>query len=248
MPEWTPLTIAGVALAMSAGGFCKGASGISLVLIALSVATIFVDIALAVALLSVPVMIANIWQIGSNKFTGDAWRNHWPIYVAIPPGVAIGAKVLTSVDPILVSGIVGIIVITFAILLYAQPNWHIPHSASRRYGVPVGFVGGLIAGISGTLPPVLLFIVALKLPKERFVAAIGIAYLVAVVAVMVFLATYNYLTWNIILWSSLAAVPMFVGQLLGHKMRRRIAENPFRLLVLTLMILSGANLIRKAIF
>ena len=105
----------GVATAMMFGGFCKGASGISLALISVSLAAVFVNIPIAVALMTVPVLIANIWQIGSNKFTGAAWKSHWPVYLAITPGVAIGAKVLTSVDPFLVSGIVGVIVIGLAI-------------------------------------------------------------------------------------------------------------------------------------
>ena len=91
-----------------------------------------------------------------------------------------------------------------------------------------------------------MYMVALKLPKEKFVAAIGIAYLTGVLALMVFLATYNFLTWQIILWSALAALPMFAGQLAGQKARQRIAEKPFRLMVLILMLFSGANLIRKA--
>ena len=46
--------------------------------------------------------------------------------------------------------------------------------------------------------------------------------------------------------SALAALPMFAGQLIGHFTRRHIAEAPFRLMVLILMVVSGANLIRKA--
>jgi len=246
MIEGNPQAIIGVAAAMMFGGFCKGASGISLALISVSLAAVFVDIPIAVALMTVPVLIANIWQIGSNKFTGEAWKSHWPVYLAITPGVAIGAKVLTSVDPFLVSGIVGVIVIGFATLIYTQPDWKLSEQAARRIGVPVGFAGGLVGGISGFLPPILMYMVALKLPKEKFIAAIGIAYLTGVVALMVFLATYNFLTWKIILWSALAALPMFAGQLAGHKARQHIAENPFRLMVLILMLFSGANLIRKA--
>ena len=246
MIEGNLQTVIGVATAMMFGGFCKGASGISLALISVSLAAIFVDISIAVALMTVPVLIANIWQVGSNKFTSEVWNFHWPLYLAITPGVGIGAKVLTSVDPFLVSGIVGIIVISFAILIYTQPKWKLSTPTARRFSVPTGFIGGLVGGISGFLPPVLMYMVALKLPKEKFIAAIGIAYLTGVLALMVFLATYNFLTWQIILWSALAALPMFAGQLAGHKARQRIAEKPFHLMVLILMLLSGANLIRKA--
>ena len=248
MLDGNPWTIAGVAAAMMLGGFCKGASGISLALIAVSLAAIFVDIPTAVALMTVPVLTANIWQVGSNAFTGDAWREYWPLYVSILPGVAIGAKVLTTVDPLLISGIVGILVVIFAVLLYSQPNWYLPPATARRIGVPVGLTGGLVAGISGFLPPVLMYMVALKLPKERFVGAIGIAYLTAVVALMIFLAGYEFLTWELVLWSAGAALPMFAGQLIGHFTRRHIAEAPFRLMVLILMVVSGANLIRKAFY
>ena len=246
MIEGNLQTVIGVATAMMFGGFCKGASGISLALISVSLAAVFVDIPIAVALMTVPVLIANIWQICSNKFTDEAWKSHWPVYFAIIPGVGIGAKVLTSVDPFLVSGIVGVIVIGFAILIYTQPNWKLSTSTARRISVPAGLAGGLVGGISGFLPPVLMYMVALKLPKEKFIAAIGIAYLTGVIALMLFLATYNFLTWEIILWSALAALPMFAGQLAGHKARQHIAENPFRLMVLILMLFSGANLIRKA--
>jgi uncharacterized membrane protein YfcA len=248
MPELPPLAIAGVAFAMALGGFAKGVSGISLGLIAVSMATVFVDIRLAVALMTVSLVVANLWQVGANKLSGSVIREFWPVYVSIPPGVAIGAKVLTSVDPGLVSGIAGVIVVGFGLLLHLQPDWEVPQTAKAKLNVPVGLFGGIIAGLAGMVPSVLIYMVALKMPRERFVAAIGVGYLTAIASLMAFLAGYDYLTTEMVLWSSLAAVPMFAGQLLGHRCRQYISEKPFRLIVLLLMLAGGANLIRKAVF
>tara|TARA_B100001093_G_scaffold336808_1_gene321675 strand:- start:2644 stop:3390 length:747 start_codon:yes stop_codon:yes gene_type:complete len=243
-----PWIIIGVVIAMMVGGFCKGASGISLALVSVSLAAIFVDISTAVALMTVPVLIANIWQVSSNAFVVETWREYRPLYVAILPGVAFGAKVLTSVDPTLISGIVGVLVVAFAFLIYNQPDWHLNPRTARRIRIPVGLTGGVIAGISGLVPPVLIYMVALKLPKERFICAVGIGYLTAVLALIFFLSSYKFLTLQLLFWSAVASIPMFVGQLVGQGVRRYMDDSLFRMIILILMIFSGANLIRKAFY
>ncbi|MBC25612.1 MAG: hypothetical protein CMM41_11185 [Rhodospirillaceae bacterium] len=248
MPVEQPWIIVGVAIAMLAGGFCKGASGISLALVSVSLAAIFVDISTAVALMTVPVLIANIWQVSSNAFVTETWREYKPLYIAILPGVAFGAKVLTSVDPTLISGIVGVLVVAFAFLIYNQPDWYLNPRTARRIRIPVGLTGGVIAGISGLVPPVLIYMVALKLPKERFICAVGIGYLTAVLALIFFLSSYKFFTLQLLFWSTVASIPMFVGQLVGQGVRRYMDDSLFRILILILMIFSGANLIRKAFY
>ncbi len=93
----------------------------------------------------------------------------------------------------------------------------------------------------------ILFLAALRLPKEHFVGSIAWMYLVCGLSmVSVFIGLGVVSTAEIAL-STAATVPAVAGQWLGTRVRHRIPEAPFRRLVLLMMVIAGLNLLRRGL-
>ena len=69
--------------------------------------------------------------------------------------------------------------------------------------------------------PVLIpYLVALRLPKDEFVGAIGTLYLIGIVPLLVAFAGLGLMGPAEFAWSSAAALPVSVGVLFGQWLRR----------------------------
>ena len=66
-------------------------------------------------------------------------------------------------------------------------------------------------------------------------------------AMSIALAGHGVLDGTDLVWSCLAAVPLFSGMFAGQWLRRRVSETLFRKVLLTLLLLMGLNLIRRAL-
>src|SRR3546814_755602 len=170
----------------------------------------------------VPILVTNIWQTFSSRYAVSAARRFWPLLLMAPVGAVLGVKVLATADPQVLRGLIGAILLGFTLLMHFQPGWALSERAGRILAPFVGFVAGLIGGIASFFaPPLLMFLVALRLPKDEFVGTIGLMYLFGVVPMIASLVIFGVLLPKEILWSALATVPVFVGQISGHLLRSR---------------------------
>ena len=241
------MTILTVAVALGAAGLVKGLAGVGLPLLAVPLMALSIDLVLAVALMPISLLITNLWQVASSRHVLPASRRFWPMILLLPVGAVLGVKFLAEADPRVLSAIVGGAVITASLLMQFQPDWQLPKRLEHAVGPVAGFASGLLGGVSAMFsPPLILFLVSLRLEKEQFVGAIGLMFVAGVIPMVVALGLFEVLSAEGFLWSALAAIPVFLGQLAGQLLRRRIPEKPFRLLVLILLLASGLNLIRQA--
>ena len=96
--------------------------------------------------------------------------------------------------------------------------------------------------------PVLIpYLIALRLPKDHFVGAIGTLYLVGIVPLLFAFAGHGIMGPAEFAWSGAAALPVFAGMLFGQWLRRRIDQERFRRAVLTLLFFTGLSLVWRAL-
>ena len=249
MEDLAGLTILAVAVALGTAGLVKGLAGIGLPLIAIPGMALSIDLALAVALIPVSLVITNVWQIVSNRHIGAALRRFWPMLLVAPIGAVIGVKFLAEADPKVLSAIVGVAIVVSALLMQFRTRWRVPEQLERFVGLAASFAAGLLGGVTAIFsPPLVLFLASIKIDKEVFVGAIGVLLLFGTAPMVVALAGFGVLNAEGFMWSALAAAPVLAGQLLGQRLRRLIQDKPFRLMILILLLASGLNLIRQAIF
>ena len=241
-------TLGLLALGLVAGGVTKGFAGSGLPTVSVASMALVIDAPTAVALMPIPLLVANARQAFRGGYMRGALGRFWLMLACLPFGAVVGVKVLTGVDPLVVTGLVGVIVVVFALLGQVRFGWRITARRDRQLQPLVGLSAGLIGGISSIFaPPIVMHLISLKLPKDEFVGAVGLAYFVGIVPMILALAAFGRFGRAEALWGAAALIPVLAGMVLGEWLRGRVSETLFRRLLMVLLLLSGLNLIRQSL-
>ncbi len=247
MNDFDIATLALLALGLVAGGVTKGFAGSGLPTVSVASMAVVIDVPTAVALMPIPLLVANARQAFRGGYMRNAMRRFWPLLVCLPFGTVLGVKVLTGIDARTVSGLVGAIVVAFALLSQARFEWRVSARRDRQLQPFVGLGAGVIGGISSIFAPlIVMHLMSLRLPKDEFVGTVGLAYLVGIVPMILALAAFGRLGQTETLWGAAAVVPVLAGMFLGERLRGRFSETLFRRCLLVLLLLAGLNLIVQA--
>ncbi len=233
---------------LAAAGVVKGVTGIGIPMVSIALLSLVMSVPQAVALLPVPILAANTWQ----AFRGGRFRSSLQrfrlLIIALAVGMVIGAILLKHVDDRVLQAIIGVAVMVFSITSLSTPTLQVPSGLERPLGTAAGAVGGVLGGMSSLFgPPILMFLVSLKLPKDEFVAVVGAIYLLGGVFLLVALAGVRVLGVQELLLSALAAPPLLAGMALGQRLRERISQEAFRKGLLITVMLIGASLLVRAV-
>lgn len=242
--EMLPI-VAGVALALLAGGIIKGVISIGLPLIALPLLLVSVDIKTAIALLMVPMLVSNLLQAIEGKGTLVLLRRFAPLLIAMAVGTAIGTALIAALSTHTLELTIGPLAILFATASYLHPNVVIPARSENWLGAVIGFVSGVIGGMSSFFGPVLAaYVVGLRLHRDVFVKGISLIYVFASSYLILGGLEHGFATPALLAWSAVGMIPVYLGMRLGALIRHRIDAERFRMLVLAAVWLTGANMIR----
>jgi len=88
--------------------------------------------------------------------------------------------------------------------------------------------------------------VALRLPKDVFVAAVALLFFVGSLPLFLGLVAHGILNPHHILLSALSALPVIAGLVIGRRLRTRVSQPLFEKALVVVLIVIGLNLIRKA--
>jgi uncharacterized membrane protein YfcA len=249
LPPLDPWMIALAVAAVLLGSFVKGTTGLGLPLTAVPVMANFLPVPTSMALLFAPVLMSNLWQSFHPQHTRPMIRRFWPLAFASVFGILIGAKGLATLEPRVLHGLMGTLVLIFASLNFFSPHFTLKPGKEPWLGPLVGFGSGILGGVSSFFgPPMALYLMALGLKKNEFVTAISLVFLVATLVLNLAMLGYQVVGWRELALSLAMLLPTFLGMSLGRRIREKVNATLFNRLVLALLIVSSANLLRKAIF
>ncbi|MDX1488177.1 MAG: hypothetical protein R3268_08260, partial [Acidiferrobacterales bacterium] len=97
-------------------------------------------------------------------------------------------------------------------------------------------------------PPLIMFLVALRLPKDEFVGTIATLYLAGIVPLTLALGAFGVMGRQELLGSALATLPLFLGVLAGQRLRVWLDPERFRKGLLFTLLITGLALMRRAVF
>ncbi|PWG65419.1 TSUP family transporter [Spiribacter halobius] len=244
-PELTAL----VAIALFLGGAVKGTVGVGLPLVVVSLLGSFLDPKLAVVLVTVPVVVSNVWQSLRSGIVLGAARRFWPLILPFVLCTWLGAQLLASMHTALLLGFLGALVIGFSMLNLAQPQWRLAPRYEPFAGPGVGAVAGVLNGVSTVNgPPLIMYLVSLGLQKNDFVGSYGLIALAGSIPLVLSYIGVGLMGPAEFGASALALVPVLAGLLTGERLRRRIDPDLFRKVLLVVLIVLGLNLIRRALY
>jgi uncharacterized membrane protein YfcA len=242
-------TLLGIALALVLGGLVKGTIGIGLPIASVAVLSQFLEVRLILALMSLPIVLTNVWQVVQAGRPQEAARRFWPVIVVLMMVIFVSGLIVVRLDQKLIYSLIGLAILGFAVMNLTRPAGRLTPAAERWAGPLAGALAGVLGGISTIWsPPILMFFIMLRLPKEAFGRALGLVLLSGCFPLILAYVQNGILTPRTAALSAAATVPALGGQLLGQWLRKRIDEQRFRKIVLIALLVSGLNLLRRALF
>jgi len=241
-----------VACVFALGGFVKGVVGLGLPTIAMGLLSVAVLPAQAAALLVVPSLVTNLWQIGGPGLAA-LLRRMAPLLLGVCTGVWAGAGWLTGPGDAGHGASLAGVGLGLALLAYATlglMHWRprVPPMHERWLAPLVGVATGLVTAATGVFViPAVPYLQALGLEKEALVRALGVSFLVSTIALGVALGQHGALHASALAGSALALLPALAGMALGQRLRRRVEAEAFKRIFFCGLLALGAYLtIRSA--
>jgi hypothetical protein len=245
-----PVTAIGLGLlllGLTLGGWVKGLVGLGLPMAALPLLTHVVGLKGAVSLLSVPIIAVNIWQAIDGGYLPSMLRRFWPVALAMAIGIGAGTWALNIIDPQPLYAVAGVAVLLALASNVFRPDIAISPGLERWVGPLAGALAGLLGGVSSLFgPPLIIFLVGLRLAKDEFVAAIALLYLLGGIPLLFGLMFQGIVAGEELLLSVLAMLPVAAGMLIGQRLRARLNGPLFTKLILGFMAFLAVSLIAKA--
>ena len=248
-PGATPTIIAWCAFALFCGGLIKGTLGVGTPLLTVPMMTLVLPVQHAVALMAMPVVVANLWQASQAPNIRSILSRFWPAAVALLFGTFAGSHILSIINEQLLLLIVGSLVIVFTALQFSSYKLTLGNHLIVPAGILFGLLSGLIGGISSMFGPMLIvYLVSLQgLNKDDFVSAISFLYVCAVVPWTLSLLALGLLKGPLLIGSLFGIIPVSVGMAAGQQLRKHISEKYFQRLLLLILVISGASMIWQSL-
>jgi uncharacterized membrane protein YfcA len=241
------LSIAIVTFAFLLASFVKGMVGLGLPLVALGLLALVMTPGEAAALLVVPSMVTNVWQLVAGPALGALVRRLWSMMLTIVLSTWLtawaGGAMLIGPDARLAAGWLGVVLFVYALFNLAAPRLAVPRHWEPWLSPLIGAVTGAAAAATGVFAvPAVPYFQALQLDKEDLVQALGLSFTVSTLALAAVLAVSGVLRLDNAGASLLVLVPTGLGMLAGQWLRLRVSEALFRRLFLVGLLALGAYL------
>ncbi len=248
LAEYGPWILAWCFFALCCGGFIKGMLGVGTPLLTVPMMALVLPPQMAIAIMAIPVVVANLWQFAQSERSTAVIARFWPTFIAILFGTWAGVKILSVIDEKTLLILVGIAVIAFALLQGSRFRLHLPDRMVKPAGIFFGGASGLIGGVSSFFGPMLItYLISIRgLAKHQFVSSISFLYVSAVVPWAITLYLYGILDDRLLLYSTFATLPVTLGLLAGQRIRGHISEARFQYLIIVILVISGISMLWRA--
>jgi uncharacterized protein len=233
-----------VLMALFAAGTTKGLLGIGMPIVAVPLLNLFVDLRVAVILMSIPLIITNIPQALQGDRIPTVLRRLWPILAGMVVGVGIGVTLLSMTNPNYLKPVVGVILLAVCALMWFAPKLTVPPRLEPIASPGAGLVGGLAGGLAALPGPfVFVYLLALGLKRDQFVQYSSMFLVISAAVMAVFLHGKGVMGWQDTVISALATLPIFVGMWAGSFVRNYVPQDVFRKLILLVVAVSGSQML-----
>ena len=243
-----PIVVIVIILAVMAGGLVKGTIGFGMPMVALPLIAFAVPVTTAMILLCAPIFLTNFLQIKFKQ--GISSYRFLPMFLFLVVGLIIGARLILEINLNTITQIIAILIIFAAVVncFGFKINNNINKQNERIITSLIGFGSGILGGLSTVYgPPMLAYLVAIDLPKEKFVRTVSTMYFIGSFPLYGSLIYYGFATKQDLIMSLLLIIPALIGQQIGTKIRDKINQKQFRNCILVTLVILGIMLFIKTI-
>ena len=242
-----PLIVLIIFLAVLAGGLVKGTLGFGMPMVALPIIAFITPPTTAMILLCAPIFLTNFLQIKFKQ--GISSYRFLPMFLSLVVGLIIGARLILEIDIKTITQIIAISIIFAALVnCFGFKINNIKQGYEKFITTIIGFGSGILGGLSTFYgPPMLAYLVAVDLPKEKFVRTVSTMYFIGSFPLYGSLIYYGFATKDDLIFSLILIIPAYIAQQIGTKIRDRINHKQFRTLILITLIILGISLFLKTL-
>jgi len=218
-----------ISLVFLLAGLVQGVGGLGLPTVAVGLLGMMMAPREAAALLVVPSLVTNAWQLAAGPSAGPLARRLWPLLAGIAAGTLVGGLLLpagASEDAVAALGGALMMVAAAGLASFAL---HVPPSGERAASPVVGLVTGAVTAATGVFViPAVPYLRGLRLERDMLVQALGLAFTTSTVALAISLLLAGQFELRAAGLSFYALLPALAGMAVGRWIRGRIRPEPFR--------------------
>lgn len=226
-----------------AAGLVKGVTGMGLPTVAMGLLGTFMPLPMAAALLIIPSLVTNVWQLFSGPALTALWSRLWLMMLCIVAGTLAGSTFLISIDAGVSGFLLGAALIVYAAYALYAPVFTVTKKQERWLSPVIGASTGIITGATGVfVMPAVPYLQTLNFSKDELVQTLGLSFTVSTLALAAGLYAQDAYHLNQLSLSLFSVLPALIGMWLGQKIRSKISAKTFRKCFLLFLILLGLEL------
>jgi len=194
-------------------------------------------------------ILSNAWQVYREGHVMRAITRFWPMALTTVVVLFATTSFAAAADGNFILAATGIAIAVFA----ASSLIGEPPRLAEKWIVPGQVVAGAASGIMGGLtgiwaPPLLIFLLSLRLEKSEFVRSIGFLLLLGAIPLLAGYIQNGLMTWPLFAASAAMLIPTFIGFSIGERVRRALNPARFQKAVLIFFLVMGLNMVRQALW
>jgi uncharacterized protein len=183
----------------------------------------------AAAILVLPALVTNVWQMIAGPALAVVIRRLWPMMLAICLGTWAGLGLMTGAAARFGTPLLGAALVLYAATALAA--FRLP--AIKRWepvlSPIVGATTGLITAATGVFViPAVPYLQTMGFEKEEFVQALGLSFTVSTIALAVNLGMEGEIRVSMAQETLVALVMSCTGMWIGQSIRHRLSPPAFR--------------------
>jgi uncharacterized membrane protein YfcA len=210
-------------------GIVKGIIGLGLPTISMGLLALVMPPAEAAALLIVPSLVTNLWQMLAGPGLRPILARLWPTMAGVCAGTWAGAGLMGGAQGRLGTALLGVALIAYALSGFGSLRLVVGVLAERWLGPPVGAATGLITAATGVFViPAVPYLQSIGLEKDALVQALGLSFTVSTLALAVNLAALGTFNLSLAGPSVGTLAVAAAGMWLGQRLRARLSPATFR--------------------
>lgn len=245
--EYSQPIIALIAGAFLAAGTIKGILGMGLPTVAMALLTLAMAPAQAAAVVVVPSLVTNVWQLGAGPSVRAVLKRFGWMMIAICLGTFLGIALFAGASEA-AKGVLGAVLALYGISGLMSLRFHVPVRSERWLSPVVGFITGVLTGATGIFViPAVPYYASLVMDKEMLVQTMGLAFTVSTLALAAGLTYTGHFHLSAGTASLLAVIPAIGGMYLGQRIRVRLRPDVFRRWFFGALIPLGVYMVARAV-
>ena len=229
-------------------GLVKGAIGFGFPTLGTPLLALFVPVKTAVVVLIVPNIVMDAIQASRRGDFVATVRRFALLVICGAVGTFVGTCLLALLSTWTATLLLGATVVAFVLLNATRWSPRVPPATARWLDGPVGFVAGVIGGVTnvpGT--PLVIYFYALGLAKHDFVRAVAVTFVLYKIVQLGAITWYGLVTWPLLGLSALLTLVALGGFRVGLAIQDRLDQATFNRAILIFLGLLGAWLTVRAL-